>query len=375
MGKRSWIVENKWKCYSCSSPNRGRDMKCSVCGSPKEKVETYELGDVSAPVKDTQKLTQANAGPNWSCDFCFNDNRADLSTCGVCGAPRASASEFSSTPHRASTIVPPPRESRRPSRTTFPDTPRAKLAGSDRLLLSKKEGWRRYAGPVALSAIVVFVFSSLLFFFSKREITVRVKSTSWTYVRVLEQRNVRSGSGWGHPSDSFNVSCSRRQRGTEDCNPRDCRPHSVSYDCRPHDCACHVHCVDLNNGYSRCEESCSTCYDTCTRTEYDTCYDQCPVYDDWCTYNYHTWDKIDEETTSGSTDPYWGSRLSADHAIPQRIMSTESYGVVFSDDGDEWSYSPENLREFSSFSKDDMWRVDVNYAGMVWPRRRISTNL
>lgn len=349
-------------------------MRCSVCGSPKEKAEAYELGNVSAPVRDPKNLDQANAGPNWSCDFCFNDNRGDLSVCGVCGAHRKNSTQpFSSTPQRASTIIPPPKESRRPARTTFPGTPRAKLVGPS--FLRTKNGWRRYAGPVALVALV-FSFLSLFFFlFSKREITVHVKSTSWTYVMVLEQRNLRSGSGWGHPSDSFNVSCSRRQRGAENCNPRDCRPHSVSYDCRPHDCACHTHCVDLNNGYSRCEESCSTCYDTCTRTEYDTCYDQCPVYDDWCTYNYHTWDKIDEEITSGSSDPYWGSRLSADHSIPQRIMSTERYVVVFSDDDDDWSYSPENLREFSSFSKNDRWRVDVNYAGMVWPRRRISTNL
>lgn len=366
---RSWIVENKWTCYSCGSKNLGRDMRCSTCGSPKEKGEKYNPGG-STPVTDPELLKQASAGPNWTCRFCFNDNRALLTSCRVCGASR-DPSEPPPAPKKRSkaTIIPPPRAaSTAPSPApSLRESPRYAVLIEEKSLFSTL---RKNVGLILLCLAVLSSFVILWVLLSTHEVRAEVRSTSWEYRKILEQRMTKSGSGWGTPSGSFNASCHTRQRGTERCHPRDCNPHQVSYDCRPHDCSCHVSCTDLSNGYSRCEEHCSTCYDTCTRTEYNTCYDECPVYDEWCTYSYYEWDEIDREVTRGTNDePHWGSRISPNESVPQRVIKSESYSVIFYADEEEWTYHPSSLREYSSFSTQDSWLIEVNYAGMVWPRR------
>jgi len=208
--------------------------------------------------------------------------------------------------------------------------------------------------------------------FGTKEESASVSDISWTYTINLQQRTLRHGSDW-EPirSDAFNVSCDRRYYGDRDCNPHNCRPHQVSYscNCRSEQCNCHTTCRDQGNGFSRCSESCSTCSkcETCYRTEYDTCYDSCPVYKDHCDYDYYDWPTINTKVTSGAAHNETWPVLEA-RPIDQRLVKTEKYEVVFKNGVENWKYTPKSLGEFRYFVTGVTWKLKVNRAGMVWPQ-------
>jgi hypothetical protein len=76
--------------------------------------------------------------------------------------------------------------------------------------------------------------------------------------------------------------------------------------------------------------------------------------------------------TQGNTqEDFWGTRLVANPAIPQRIISTAAYSVVFVEAEDHWTYVPENRDDFGRFIPGAEWDVKTNYAGMIWPQHKM----
>jgi hypothetical protein len=220
-------------------------------------------------------------------------------------------------------------------------------------------------GSIAMALLI----GGAVWLFAPHEHNATVSAVHWQYTMELQQRYTRHGSDWGSPPGAFNVSCERRQHGTEDCHPHDCNAHQVGHDCHGHDCNCHESCEDEGNGYSSCSEDCDTCYDTCYTTEYDTCYNQCPVYDDWCDYDYYQWVHVDTDITSGNDhEVHWGTRLVTDGSPTQRILTTEEYTVNFVQGEDHWTYSANTLGNFNRFNVGVVWDVKTNYAGMIWPQ-------
>jgi type II secretory pathway pseudopilin PulG len=343
-------------------------MKCHSCGSPKEKDEKYRIEDTTTAVTDPNMLKQARAGRNWSCGYCRFDNRALFDRCEQCGADRYEKA----TDPIPSTTIPLGPEFDEATSAKYSDTYKGPGSFVGQNYVTDVPTPSRLSGKAILIVLgvigIVAVIAFFVWLFSPHEHDAQVASLRWQYTRTLEQRYTRHGEGWGTPAGAFDVSCHRRQRGTERCHPHDCNPHQVGHSCNPHDCACHTSCSESGNGYATCHESCSTCYDTCYTTEYDTCYDTCPVYDNWCSYNYYEWEVLDRERTSGTDHSVrWGTRLRADTSIPQRILTAEEYTVTFAQGEEHWTYSPSSLSDFNRYDVGAIWDVKTNYAGMIWP--------
>lgn len=378
--KRTWIVENKWKCDSCGTENLGRFMECQNCRNPKEKQEADVVPDANSAsaVTDPELLRLATQGANWVCEYCGGQVRNEYGKCVKnCGAakPGSGAEEPklppdpSFTPERASNPRPEPSK---PSPRPAPPGPPDWSLRADR---------RR---PIAKPATLLWVFGGVLgtgafvwlmvFLFASHETTAQVSGISWQYQQDLHQRTLMHSEGWGSPGGSFNVSCRSKFYGTEKCRPHTCNAHSVSYDCNctSYDCRCHKSCSDNKNGFSTCSEECDTCQrcSTCNRTEYDTCYDQCDVYKDWCAYDYYEWPIIATKRTTGvSHDEHWAD-LKADGPF-QRLDQTETYEVQFAEKEDRWKYRPRSLAEFRYFNAGVSWRVLVNRVGMIQPQHAL----
>lgn len=352
-------VEHTWQCSSCHTTNKGRHLTCIGCGKPKD-GEAYDETS-KATVTDTAVKLESQRGVNWTCTFCRYENRGDENPCGKCGAPRDSNSVSPITTHEpiikkfpavGLRVATPPVQ----SPEEFPTSRRSTAA----IVVF---------AAVCLCLLVAF---GVWAFMPWRE-TVHVSATLWSRTTNLQQRVTRNGEGWGTPSGAFNSQCESRQHGTHDCHPYDCNPHSVS--CRCHDVrtgeSCSEHCSSSGNGFSECEEVCTPEYeeecDSCT--EYDTCYDQCPTYDDWCTFQYYEWPVIRTESTQGTdlATLAWPALNVDPHASsPQRIDRQETYTVVFRNDHGTWEIET-TLVDFRRYHTSDTWVIEVNHAGIAHP--------
>lgn len=338
-------------------------MRCKTCGSPKEKDEAYEMPtDTSAAptVTDEAQLQEAQAGANWKCVYCGGSVRNLHGECQVCGGPKTAQAQAGFVAGTG---------------TMSRSAPDAAGAADDplALALAARRSNRRRIALVVLAVLGLFA-GVMLWIFLPHDVEVKVAAIRWERTVELQQRQTNHGTGWDDsmPAGSFNVSCSTRQRGTEDCNPYTCNCRQETDYCSE-ECNCRETCSDNGNGYATCTTTCSTCSHACgSHEECDTCYEQCPVYDDWCSYSYYTWPTIDREVTSGRDHtPYYGDRLQAVPGANQRLAHSQIFEVHFADGDDHWDYTPETLEDYVRFDPQADWLIEVNRVGNVWPQHPI----
>lgn len=386
MTDRTWIVENKWRCSSCGSENLGRHMECQNCRNPKDSGEADDAPDASAPaVSDPELLRLATQGANWVCEFCGGQVRNEHGRCVKnCGAPRAEPPvdpELTARAARAAREESVPPEVSSPPRSRHSRPPPTTVPGPGRTYPDRNKPlfptrtWFIIAGVVGGLGSLIGLITFLVM---PWEVDARVTSIAWVFTSDLHQKTLEHAEGWGHRSDAFNVSCNQKLKTHRDCNPHQCNPYSESYECNcsSHSCDCTTTCRNNKNGFSTCSEHCGTCRscDTCTRTAYRTCYERCPVYDDWCTYDYYDWPITRTLTTTGNAhDEHWPDLEAS--GPDQRVDKRSGFTVEFADAkhvSDPWSYSPSDMLEFKLFDSNARWHIEVNRLGHVTPLHRVS---
>lgn len=345
--KRTFVVENTWKCSACGNANPGRDLKCQKCAQTKQKVDTDQVDAEAAPeVSDSRLLAMANAGENWACPFCGSQERNDDGKCRNCGSRTEEGRE--KLPDAVPSAAPPPGHAKPHPPTTAPIEP-------------------SHTGRNALIVGLVLVVVLIGVCFVPRSKVTKVKSVAWTYQVDLEQKRVEHEQGFTHPSGAFNLSCQQRQNGTHDCDEYKCNPHDVKVDCNPHDCKCHKVTKDKKNGFSQVEEVCDTCYDKCDKQVEDTCHRQCPTMAEWCSYDVINWQVIKTEKKEGTDHtPKWPD-LTVREPASERLERKELYEVTFSDGEKSWTSKPSSLEDFNRFQVGAEWKIHVTSVGIVTP--------
>jgi hypothetical protein len=308
--------------------------------------------------------------------------------------------------------------------------------------LQRRSDMVRVAGIVVLA---LATFALLLYFVLPSSKQMKIIQTSWTDTITVYQRTVEHGANWqnhhGFPAHNHILSCESRFYENVSCHPYNCRPHQENYDCNPYQCnpysvreqtgshqesysctttcsrskdVCHNETVCTNNGnrsstctsvprcnreretYS-CPGTCQrtipeytmvqhwrTCQHTCTRTVYDTCYEQCPVYDNWCSYTYPVWNlsqtqvlsernninvrKPNFTTTSGINCTNSGNDfeqsvyLSSNGFAHDCYQETTTFSVTFQtlDRSMTRTYVPETFGSFLRFRNHQIWEVSVS---------------
>lgn len=364
---RTWQVENTWNCPSCSALNRGRDLDCRHCGARKDaRVEDRVSGPDAPEVTDPALLRKATAGPNWTCEYCGGQDRNLQGECDHCGGLKSQPSAETSLPSArlVRDLDPPPLWKRR--------------------LIGPIVGWQLaiILASLAVLGSIVWLF---IWIFTPRVVHSHVSATSWEYtVNLRERAQFHEGGEWGRPGTkgfyddpAFNVSCDSRYYGTQDCDPYRCNPRQVSYSCNctSYSCNCTSSCSSNRNGFSTCKQTCSTCTrcGTCYRTEYSTCYHQCPIYRDWCSYDYYDWPIKATQKTQGSDQSCRWPEMSADDN--QRLQKTEKYDVQFKDEEDVFEYVPESLAAYKQFTVGEAWTLQIGKVrGKIESLQKTSTD-
>ena len=169
------IREGAWDCTICGrTGNRGPEKYCAGCGHPRGiEVEIY-LPEGAAEVTDAAMLERARTGPDWSCDHCGGDNRADADYCTGCGAPGEGAATREVVVHSqgsgARTSSPARSSSARP-----PSKARRKQLERD-----YRRKVRRPRKRLAIGCLAVIAIIALLAYLGRtREATVTVSGFGW----------------------------------------------------------------------------------------------------------------------------------------------------------------------------------------------------
>lgn len=377
-----WTIQMHWKCKHCGHVGPGLEgedegLRCSNCGSQKSDEDWIMPDDTSraAAVTDPELLRRAHAGENWVCSFCRHEERNLHDKCSACGADRDTGvptipdSPRSIATSQISTTPPSPspdtsRQSRRFQRSPKPWVPNGPL-------WTGKPRWHRYGSILLIALVAGAIVWGLIWLLTDRTATVRVQHMSWERTEVLEQRSTENGSGWGSPIGAFDVSCSQKLKEHRNCNPYDCNPRQVPYKCNctggeTYKCNCRPDCRSNKNGSATCTEKCDTCTkprkcQTCTRTEYDTCYEKCPVFDDYCSYKYYTWSALKRDKREGTDHaPVWPGLTTTSNT--QRIQRSERYSVQF-DGGDRNWTRTYPLQRFQRFRPGQRFEAIWNRGG------------
>ncbi len=378
MARKTRIVENTWNCTTCQHKNLGRHMKCENCGIQKGKdvTDTVPQPNAAPTVTDPELLKLANQKENWICEYCGGQTRDERGKCQNCAATREALKRDAEAIGGDWKKVGDDLRSAAKKHWEVLGSSDGPTSGVDRWssTLPPMAGARTWDTPkkpvpafvwLIILAVAIAIIGALIFFLMPFEVAAKVSKTEWQYVASLHQRETRHSNGWGHPFTvtPINIACENKYYGEEDCHPYDCRPHQVSYDCNceSYECNCRETCRDNKNGFSTCSETCSTCRrcSTCSKTEYDTCYESCPVYKDWCEYDYYEWPETARQATSGSTlETYW-PELKA-YTQTQRLDVQEKYSVEFELGKRTWTLTPKTLDEFKKYAKGSTWKLRTN---------------
>ena len=332
---------------------RGEDegLRCSNCGSQKadEPWIMPEYVEAAPAITDPALLERAKAGENWTCGSCRHEERALHQSCSVCGAPRDSGQS-----------VTPVALSQAPEPEPGP-----------RLTPERRRLFALIVGGITLTCALYAIGNYL---FGTHTTTATISAVLWQRAAWLEERHIKDGSDWSDElrAGAFDATCDRKLRKHVDCNPHKCNAHTVSYSCNctggdSYQCGSSRSCTSNNNGSATCTDTPKYCRNprlcqTCTRTEWDTCYDRCPVFGEFCRYRYPLWEEIARKTASGADlKPWWPELVAIGQ--DQRVGRSEAYTVKFTDGEHVWKTQPRDETEFTRNVPGSRRRVEYSRAG------------
>lgn len=284
-------IEMTWRCSTCATVNRGRDMTCSSCGDPKDASEHYEMPTDTArapTVTDPELVVRAKAGPNWRCSYCSSDQRRTDGTCRQCGGVPAAPRR----PSAAAPVSSPPRRS-------------------------------VVRGPIAaVVGGVVLVGGATAFATRTRTYEAEVTAVFWEQRIVVDRYDVQEREGWRRETgaDAFDIVSLGQQihHYDEVLDHYDTERYTVDVPCGQ-DCqtipeTCSESCSANGNGFATCRTTCSGGGQSCTtrycdqwRTRQVPRYRDEPRYAERIRYKIWDWAYARTVVASGSAvdDVHW----------------------------------------------------------------------
>lgn len=339
-------IQNEWTCPNCDTRNKGGDKTCVNCGAPQPENVQFELPSEQKFVTDEESVRAAQAGSDIHCPFCGTRNPATAKTCSQCGGDllegkaRESGRLMQTPPPQLKIVKCDNCGTDNPSSNAvcsncgspLPKIAAATLApqatagmGPGKLVAPKKTNWLLVGGVLAAVAICCVAVAAL-FFFPSQSVQATVVDVHWqTFVPLQEIRAVDySNEAGSPPSGAYNVSCYDDSR--EVCEQRT---------------------VDRGNGYSEVVEECHT------ETQ------------QYCSYTVDEWTTIQTYTLDGNNlQPLYED---PSVASGQRLgQESEELTVTFStENGEQKTYSPDNVSEFQQFAVGSTWTLKMNALGSV----------
>jgi len=345
-------VELVWTCPRCATKNPGSRKFCNGCGAPQPDDVSFEQPEEEKLLTDPKAIAWAKAGPDVHCPYCDARNASGATFCGACGGDLREAKARESGKvlgaHRAEPAAPigcPNCGTENPASALRCSNCGASLA-ADRPQAAQptpKQQSRKNPRTAilvvgALAACGLLALILLLVSGRRSEIEATVASVSWSRSLELEAYGPVEHEGWRDeiPAEASIGVCIMDYRTTSDFPA----PQATEVCGTPYT-------VDTGSGAGEVVQDCV----------YE-------IYEERCSFTIQEWSVVDTLTASGSdSDPFW-PEISL--AAGQRFGELrESFEVVFSADGETFSYRPDGEELFRSFEVGTGWVLEVNGFGAV----------
>lgn len=404
-------IELVWRCPKCGSVNPGPQRFCTGCGAAQPADVVFEQPVGAQLVQDEAKQKEAAAGPDIHCPYCGARNPAGTEICKECGGDLlgGEAREAGQVlgayeiPAPASASGPPPPVTTPKSEAQLPTgeqpaagsmpvpeptpadaaavgvagaagataagastagpmvtCPRCGTPNPNLVLRCTNCGapldvqtvkptpavpvqapqiprWLIIAGALVLIALCFFVFSMIQKGQQTNAVRGVVQNVRWERIIPVEALVDVEYQAWQDEiPGGVSLGACREQVRYESANPE---PNSEEVCGTPYT-------VDKGSGYAEVVQDCIY-----------------RVYDDYCSYTQPEWRVVDTVSVSGADlNPRWPS-VSLTEGQRQGEQVQESYTVVFSVDGQQYSYPVGSLEAFDDFQPGSEWTLTVNGFG------------
>ena len=374
-----------WTCSFCKGESRQGHTTCEVCGASRY-AETFSD---PKPV-ETPRATPTPASVPVSVPVSVKAPTPPEPTVIVAKAPASKAESLEDALSDIHVKSPVEGGYRTTAYTTPYRTPDPIEEDDD----EKVQSWLSTIDSEMVFKVIIGLGGTLLlvwlmvWLFTPNSTVTNVDTMTWSREKVLQERHSYAGEGWRSqaPGEVYSWDhCESRQSGTENCNPHECDCRNVNYECNctggdSYDCncttdpGCSTVCSSNNNGSASCTERCSpstrcsrcttprVC-SQCSRRECSTCYDQCPVYAEWCSYHYYQWDQISQARTAGNGHGAEWPVLDTTGPL-QRILTSEEYTVRFTDTRSDRAWvKTYSFEAYERFNIGQHWNTEWTHAG------------
>ncbi len=355
MSKKSLgYVELEWTCPNCGGRNPGQVKVCGNCGAAQPEDVSFHQPAEEDIITDAEVIEKAKLGPDIHCAYCGTRNSADAATCANCGADLAEGSKRESGQilgaHRDEAA--PDIECQYCGTMNSGTALQCKNCGSTLQLEEKAlpdsptkqkptpRGTRLNKWILIAVGVLIVVSCIALFFFLNQtdDVVGQVNNVSWERQIIIMGLVPANHRTWRDevPQNADLGVCREEHRYTSD-NPQ---PNSTEVCGTPYN-------VDTGSGFAEVVQDC----------EYQ-------VYDDMCEYTVLELQPVDTLILTGSDlNPQWPAlRLQTDQQEGER---EERYSVVFSADGEQYTYTTRNPQEYDDFVIGSNWTLSVNQLGSV----------
>lgn len=266
------LYEMLWDCAQCGAKGLlgVAHRHCPQCGAAQDPDKRY----FPPPGQEVEARHHRYVGVDWACTWCESPNSAAAKFCVNCGGPKEGAAEVK-------------RVTEVPAQPAPTEVPRPPLAAPSTRGPKQPSGSLRWLAVVAAVIVAVLTIVGYLFV-SKHDETAQLVDKAWTREVDVERFTALTTSAWcdALPSDAYQVTRSREQRGTRQV---------------PDGQDCQTVRVDMGDGsFSRRQE--------CTPRYRDE-----PVYDTRCHYRVNRWQVLRTDKLAGhaSLAPAWPQPLLA----------------------------------------------------------------
>lgn len=346
-------VELEWTCPNCNGRNSGREKICAHCGAPQPVDVEFEQAPEEKIIEDATVIESAKIGPDIHCAYCGTRNPNDASHCSQCGADLAEGSARESGrvlgAYRdkaapdikcdyCGTINPSAAHQCKNCGATL-HLPKPAPAPSTTVRPKEKRSRISTAVFIIIGAVILVACLGLFIFLNRTDDVIgQVNNISWERQIVILGLAPVNREAWRDeiPQDADLGMCRQEHRSTSQ-NPQ---PNSTEVCGTPYT-------IDTGGGFGEIVQDC----------EYW-------IYDDRCDYTILQLQPVDRLILSGTDlNPKWPApRLMSDQQEGER---QESYRIVFSADGELFTYTINDPEKYQNFIPGSKWRLKVNQFGGV----------